>query len=154
GKAVWARQFRERYPLDPDTPGGAPEVLRTGRSQLWPVIDEARYTAAARDPEHLRLLQQLSPVSVMLVPLEARGSTFGAISFVSAESGRHYDQDDLALAEEVANRAALAIDNAVLYDAQVAVATTLQQSLLPRRLPIVEGLEIAAMYESGGGQSE
>ena len=71
--------------------------------------------AAAVDDEHLDLLHKLALVSAMVVPLTARGRTFGALTFISAESGRRYGDDDLAQAEEVARRAALALDNAMLH---------------------------------------
>ena len=114
-KVAWARELQERYPPDPDAPRGVYQVLRTGRSEFYPEIPDALLVAAARDAEHLRLLRDLGFTSAMVVPLLARGRTLGAITLVSAESGRRYRRDDLALAEELARRAAYAVDNARLY---------------------------------------
>ncbi len=86
----------------------------------------------------------------MIVPLRARGRTFGALTLVAAESGRHYDDADLALAEDLAPAAALAIDNALLYRREHEAAVTLQRALLPESLPDVAGIEFAARYEPAG----
>jgi signal transduction histidine kinase/PAS domain-containing protein len=108
-----ARDFRERYPPDPDASQGVPEVLRTGKALLFPEITDAMLVAGARDAEHLRMMRDLSLHSAMVVPLSARGRTFGAITFIAER--RAFDQDDLVLAQELARRAALAVDNARLY---------------------------------------
>jgi PAS domain S-box-containing protein len=115
-KVAWAYALELRYPPDPSTPQGVPQVLRTGRSELYPEIPDEMLAAAARDPEHLRLMREIGFTSAMIVPLVARGRTLGAITLVSAESGRRYEEADLELAEELARRAALAVDNAQLYD--------------------------------------
>ena len=86
----------------------------------------------------------------MTAPLTARGRTFGAISLVLAESGRSYTARDVELAEDLAHRAALAIDNARLFRERSAIADTLQASLLPPLLPPVPGFEAAAEYVPGG----
>jgi PAS domain S-box-containing protein len=111
----WARELRERYPIDPDTPTGAPNVARTGQSELYSEITDEMLVASAKNEEELALNRQIGITSVMLVPLVARGKTIGVVTFVSTESGRKYDRRDLALAEEVGRRAGVAIDNARLY---------------------------------------
>ena len=116
-KVAWAHELQERYPHDEDAPRGLFEVLRSGRSDVYPEIPDHMLVAAARDPEHLRIMRELGFTSAMIVPLVARGRTLGAITLVSAESGRRYGRADLELAEELASRAALAVDNARLYDA-------------------------------------
>jgi serine phosphatase RsbU (regulator of sigma subunit) len=73
----------------------------------------------------------------------------GAITFVAADSGRDFDDEDLAFAEDLALRAGTAVQNARLYAEQVRVAQTLQASLLPERLPILPGWETSASYEAG-----
>ncbi len=114
-KVELARELRHRYPPDPDAPIGSRHVLRTGQSELVPEIRDAALVAAARDEEHLRVLRDVGFTSYMAVPLATRQRTLGVITLVSAESGRRYRLADLALAEELARRAALAIDNAQLY---------------------------------------
>ena len=116
-KVAWAYELQRRYPPDPDAPRGVPGVLRSGRSEFYPEIPDEMLVAAARDPEHLRLMRRMSFTSAMIVPLVARGRALGAITLVSAESGRRYERVDLEVAEELARRAALAVDNARLYDA-------------------------------------
>src|SRR5207248_11443603 len=88
--------------------------------------------------------------SLMIVPLAARGRTLGALTLVAAESGRHYGPADLAVAEDLARRAAQAVDNARLFTQQRHIARTLQESLLPPKLPEIPGVEVAARYEAAG----
>jgi len=124
-KVALAQELRRRYPPDPDAPIGVPNVLRTGRPELHADIPEASLERIARDAEHLRLLKELGLRSAIIVPIQARARTLGTITLVSAESGRRYDDWDLAMAEELARRAAVAIENARLYRAaQLAEART------------------------------
>jgi signal transduction histidine kinase len=121
-KVELARELARRYPSDPQAPRGVPQVLRSGKPEIVPEITEEMLLRGARDPEHLHLLRRMNLKSYMLVPLCARGRTLGALTFATAESGHHYGPDDLALAEELARRAALAVDNARLYqEAQAAL---------------------------------
>ncbi len=101
-----------RVPLDPDGP--LVRVLRTGRPE---VVSRADREWVAADQEHARVLRRLRPRSVMLVPLVARGRTLGLVTFVAACGRRRYTGADLAVAHAVVRRAALAVDNAHLYEA-------------------------------------
>ena len=122
-KAQWARELNAANPPDPDAPTGVPNVLRTGRSEFYPAITDEMLVAAAKNEEELALIRRIGFSSAMTVPLRIRERAIGAITFVAAESGRHYTGADLAFAEEVASRAALAVENARLYrDAQRAIA--------------------------------
>lgn len=114
-KVEWAHDLQRRYPPDANAEVGVPNVMRTGKSELYPDIPDEMLTAAALDAEHLQIMREVGFTSAMIVPLVAHGRTLGALTFISAESGRHYGADDLALAENLAGRAALAIDNAHLY---------------------------------------
>ncbi|MBD2006314.1 MULTISPECIES: PAS domain S-box protein [Cyanophyceae] len=114
-KLEWAYQIRDKYPINPDDPRGAAFTLRTGESDLVPEIPDELLVQAARDPEHLEILRQVGFTSVMTVPLRTQARILGVISFIGAESGRRYTSADLQLAEELARRASLAIDNAHLY---------------------------------------
>ena len=111
----WALTLREQYPIDPDAPTGAPRVARTGQSELYAEITDEMLVASARNEEELALARQIGYSSVMIVPLVARGKTVGVVSFVATESGKRYDERDIALAEEVGRRAGVALDNARLY---------------------------------------
>lgn len=145
-RARLARRLRRRYPPDPRATVGAVKVIRTGRSELRPEITDEMLVGAARNEEHLRLMRELSLRSSMVVPLAARGRVLGAITMVSAESGRRYDEEQLRYAEDLASRAAIAVDNARLYEDRASVARTLQRSLLPPDLPALPDVELAATY--------
>ncbi len=90
-------------------------TLRTGKPDIIPDIPDELLVQAARDSEHLEILRQVGFKSAMTVPLKIQERILGVITFVSAESGRQYNSTDLQLAEELAHRASLAIDNAQLY---------------------------------------
>lgn len=108
------RRLHERYPPDPDATGGVPYVIRTGAPELLPELPDTLLVEVARDEEHLGLMRELASRSSMIAPLVARGRTLGAITLVYAESDRRYAPADLGLAEELARRAAVAIDSARL----------------------------------------
>jgi two-component system CheB/CheR fusion protein len=115
-KVPLARELRRHAPrLDDTTP--VMEVLRTGEPIVAPEIPRSMLEASYRGPEHARLLTQLAPSSLLIVPLIAKGRTLGAWGFFYTESGRRYRQEDLAVAEELARRAAEAADNVRLYRA-------------------------------------
>jgi PAS domain S-box-containing protein len=116
GKAALLRTMLARYPRGPGSehyPVAA--VLRGGEPLLLGNVDGAVLDRAAHDGEHRALIEALGPVSSMIVPLVAHGRVLGAITLTAAESGRRFDGDDLALAEELGRRAALAVENARLY---------------------------------------
>jgi PAS domain S-box-containing protein len=104
----------ERYPPDPASPHGAPRVIRTGETELVPEIPPGLLEAAARDEEHLRLIQQLALRSFVVVPLRTTDRVLGAITLVYAESGRVYEEAERGFVEDLARRAAAAIENAQL----------------------------------------
>jgi PAS domain S-box-containing protein len=114
-KVEWAYELQKRYPADMDAPRGIPHVLRTGQSEIYPEIADEMLVAGAIDAEHLKIMREVGFTSALIVPLAAHGRVLGAITFISAESRRKYGQDDLALAESLAHRAAIAIENARLY---------------------------------------
>ena len=114
-KVDFALRLAERYPADPRSAHGLAAVLRSGRADMMSDIPEALLRAAATNDEHLALIQELGLRSYIVVPLTAREKLLGAITLVHAESGRRYQAADLALAEELARRAAIAIDNARLF---------------------------------------
>ncbi|HEY9838159.1 MAG TPA: ATP-binding protein [Vampirovibrionales bacterium] len=137
-KVAWAKELNQKYPVDPEAPRGSPQVLRTGVSELYPYIPEDLLLEAALDEEHLQILREVGFSSVMIVPMIARGRSLGTISFVAAESGRRYDRSDLNMAEELARRAALAVDNARLYEqAQQARQMAEQAAMRTARLQAV-----------------
>ncbi len=114
-KVQWARELRKKYPIKMDAPYGIPQVLRTGVSELVPFISDDMLVAAALDDEQLALLRNIGFTSGMTIPLVIDGKARGTLTFALAESIRHYTHADLVMAEELASRASLAIQNAQLY---------------------------------------
>ena len=147
-KVEFVAQLQERYPPDPEAPGGPLRVSRTGEPAYYPDIPDELLTAAALDDEHLALIRSIGMRSAMVVPLAVRGRKLGALTLVQAESERRFDDTDLAFAQQLAATAATALDNARLYEEQWCTAHTLQAALLPTDLPAVPGLRLAARYRS------
>ncbi len=111
------RELRRRYPPDENDAHPVSEVLRTGTPYLVEDAREQALVRAAVNEEHLALYRELDATSYIVVPLEARGRLLGTISLGTGESRRRFTPGDLALAHELARRAALAIDNALLFAA-------------------------------------
>ncbi|MCW5850400.1 MAG: DUF4118 domain-containing protein [Anaerolineae bacterium] len=118
-----ALDLRRRYPLlRLNTTHTITKVLHSGHSWFDPHISDTRLAAEARDTQHLDFLRQLGFKSEMVVPLVARDRPIGTLTFVMGRSGRRHTPRHLKLAEELARRAALAVDNAWLYQqAQAAI---------------------------------
>ncbi|HEY2272095.1 MAG TPA: SpoIIE family protein phosphatase [Jatrophihabitantaceae bacterium] len=146
----WAWELQDRYPTDPDAPAGAPHVIRTGVSELYPEISDDMLAAGARDEEHLRIARELDLRSALVVPLAARGRTLGSITMIRTSDRSPYDDSDLAFAEDLGRRAGVAIDNAQLYAQTQDVALQLQRAVLPEALDNISGWEIATYYAPGG----
>ena len=138
--------------LDPDQ--GLGRVWRTGESLLYTQIPDELLVAAAVDSEHLALLREVGMRAVLIVPLSIGSRTIGALTMVSSDSGRSFDDGDVEFAEQIAARAALAVESARLYSERSEVARTLQNSLLPEAIPQIPGWEIAALYRPAGHESE
>ncbi|MDP9152093.1 MAG: ATP-binding protein [Myxococcota bacterium] len=117
-KVALAEELGKRYPTLADAPSGVANVIRTGVSELHPEISDDLLVKGAVDAEHLRILRELRLRSAMIVPLRARGRILGAMTFVFTETARRYSEDDLQFAEELARRAALALDNAQLFESE------------------------------------
>lgn len=114
-KVGLAREMDLQYPLSFDAPNCPPKVMRTHRRELVSQVTDSMLIGLARDEAHLQFLRQLKLRSFICVPLRAAGATIGAITFATAESGRRYGPLDVVVAEDLALRASVAIDNAHLY---------------------------------------
>ena len=116
-KEHFASALQKRYPADPNAQHGAAMVVRTGKPEMMSDIPDTLVDAGARDADHARILRGLGLRSYICVPLIARGQNIGVLTLVTdKESNRHYDAAALAFAEQIALRAAAAVDNAQLLD--------------------------------------
>jgi PAS domain S-box-containing protein len=127
-----ALEVERRYPPDPNASSGVPNVLRTGKSELYPDIPDSMLAEEARDPEHLKVLRDLGLTSAMIVPLVGHDRIVGVMTFVAAKPGRHYTANDLEMAEELARRCAAAIENSLLYKDAQALNVELEQRVAHR----------------------
>ena len=136
-KLELAHKLQRHYLDDPSAPYNVPNVIQTGKPELAPPFTN-KQSASARDAAVLNISPDPGLKSLMVVPLITPGRTFGAITFVSAESGRYYGQADLALAQDLARRAALAVDNARLYHTAQSLNQELDQRVAQRTLELSE----------------
>ena len=148
-----AEELDRQMPTRPDAPRGVANVLRTGKSELYP--DVPQLVPETEDErarvEHVRALGMRS---ALVVPMVARGKTLGTMTLATDKSGRRFDKSDLDLAEELARRCGMAVDNARLFAERAYIARTLQQSLLPAELPDIPGIEAAARFRPTGQGNE
>ncbi len=141
------KQFQARE-LDPGSTLG--RVVRSGQPERFFEVSGEQLASAAGDPEDLAILRALEIRSVIVVPLRVRSGTVGAMTFCTAESQRRLTDDDLDLAEQLAGRAAIAVETARLHTTLTGVAETLAQSLVPTVPPEVPGWKLAALYRPAG----
>jgi PAS domain S-box-containing protein len=145
-KLQLAEELRGYAPMRPDPERGLGLVLRTGEPLLYREITEEMISRAAVDERHLELLRLVGFRSAAVVPVKLGRQVLGAMTLVSAESGRQLDHSDVELATQVASRAAVAIENSRIYSERSRIAHTLQQSLLPEELPEIPGYQLASAY--------
>lgn len=159
---VVAHRDPERESLVQQLPAFEPEqlspeatsarVFRSGQPELFFELSDEHPIGNAYEEEHLRAMRQLGTRSAVVVPMRVPNRTIGVMAFATSESLRRLTHDDVALAEQLGRRAAVAVENARMHTQLSHVAHTLQQSLLPRELPEVEGWEIAALYLPAGAE--
>jgi serine phosphatase RsbU (regulator of sigma subunit)/PAS domain-containing protein len=147
-------ELSRRFPPDPASSTGTVQVARTGETVFVRELTDEMLTAGLRDPEQLALVRRLDLRSVIIAALRARGRVFGTLTLASTGEHRLFDETDVQLAEDLARRAGLAIDNARLYTERTHIAHTLQAKLLPERLPEIPGAVLAARYRAAGELNE
>ncbi|MFG2396836.1 ATP-binding SpoIIE family protein phosphatase [Streptomyces lydicus] len=166
-EALTQRRVAQRSVLD-----GCPEsLLRIGQAHSYPASSEPartlatgrsvlRHIAGAEVPtwmapsgSHGRFLRTLGLHSILLVPLHARGDTLGLVQFVRHRTPVPFDDDDLLLAQEIASRAAVYIDNARRYTHERSIALALQRNLLPRHAVKQSAVETASRYLPAGSRA-
>jgi PAS domain S-box-containing protein len=150
-RVSWARRLQEQYPADPTSDRGVGRAARTGLPEIVPDVSEEMLATAARDAEHLAMLRRVGFTSVMFVPMIARERSVGVITFVTAESRYRYGDRDLDLTQELARRAALAVDNARLYDAERAARLQAEDAQVRFR-GLFEGVPDAILVVDAEGQ--
>jgi PAS domain S-box-containing protein len=150
----YARELQERFPYDPDAPGGVPAVIRSGATEFYPDISDDVTAALELDDEVRDLVAGLRLRSAIAVAMKKRGRVLGALQFVASNDSRHYTTDDVALAETLAGRVASSIENLRLHEREHDIAHTLQRSLLPDELPELPGVDTAVRYWPHGTASE
>lgn len=114
-KVDLAQELYRRFPPRPDADHGVMKVLRTGEAEFASEIPSGLLEKVAQNAEHLAMLHRLSLTSYICVPLRVKDSVLGCVTFVGAESGRRYSESDLSMAADLAQRAAVAIQNALLF---------------------------------------
>jgi PAS domain S-box-containing protein len=108
------------------------EVIRTGKSKYFPSISIDYFDGKNTNLELLSVLKNLGLSSLIIVPLKSRNKILGSITLVMKESNRNYDEDDLLFAEEIASRAAIAIDNVKLYNESQSINVELEKRVKQR----------------------
>jgi PAS domain S-box-containing protein len=143
--------IRRRTPLDPRCNHPVAQVLRAGRPMVWRDLTAPSVLEdVVQSEEHRRLIEETHYQSAAVAPLVARGTTLGAISFLHASTDLRFDDEDLRLVGELADRAAMALDNARLYEERDRIAQNLQRGLRPPEPPYVPGLDIAVVFDAFG----
>jgi serine phosphatase RsbU (regulator of sigma subunit) len=160
-KQAWGMRMAERFPTRMDASVGSANVLRTGRSELHIEITEALVRELAADGAHLAALHGFGMRSGLIVPLQGRGGTLGTITLLYAESGRRYEPSDVLLVEDVALRAARALETAGAVREQsirlatvTSIAEAAQHAILappPRQLGPVA---LSARYLSAAAEAQ
>ncbi|SEU34089.1 response regulator [Stigmatella erecta] len=115
GKAERVLELHQRYPPREDDVAGVARVLLSGQPELLSEVPEPVLRRMASDEAHLALLREVGLQSRICVPIRARERNFGALTFGISGGRQRYDRRDVALAEELGRRAAVAMDNALLY---------------------------------------
>ncbi|MGZ4632789.1 MAG: SpoIIE family protein phosphatase [Actinomycetes bacterium] len=141
-------QLQREQPLDRAASGGLGEVLRTGHSIRYEVVPDEVRARVTRGFEGSDAADSIAPRSGLGIPLIVRGAVLGAMALARTH-GAPYTEDDRALAEEIAARAAVAVDNAEQFRRERDAALTLQRSLLPQQLPHLPGVAFAWRYLPG-----
>ncbi|HEX2060754.1 MAG TPA: GAF domain-containing protein [Thermoanaerobaculia bacterium] len=151
-KVELAHELRRRYPPRPELDAVA-RVIRTGRSEWMAEIPDELLERSATSEEHLRIIRELGLLSYIAVPLRTRDRVLGVLSFVLSDSRRRYTEADVAFAEELGRRAAVAIENARLFGAAQAANRTKDEFLATLshelRTPMTAVLGWARMLKMG-----
>lgn len=150
----FAREVYRLYPADPTVRNAATEALQRGEPVFVPDFDERVLAATARDERHLALLRSFGFRSVMVVPMTARDRLVGLVTLATAESERRFSKDDVELVSALASRAALAIENARLFEKTRATAHAREEAVATVAHDLRSPLSVAILNASLLRQAE
>jgi hypothetical protein len=157
----WARSLMGAFPTRMDAPHGAANVVRSGRSEIYPLISTDLIEADAASAEHLALVRRLGLTSAIVVPLTGRDGVVGTVTLIHAESGRRYSEEDCVFLEAVADRVAVALDTAATFEQQserlagvTLVAEAAQRAILAPPPGRVGPVALSARYLSAAREAQ
>jgi serine phosphatase RsbU (regulator of sigma subunit) len=157
----WARSLKGAFPTRINATAGPPNVVRTGRSEIYPFIPAELIEAAAVNAEHLTILRRSGLTSAIIVPLTGRDGVVGALTLLHAESGRRYSDDDVAFLEAVSDRVAVALDTAASFEQQserlagvTLVAEAAQRAILAQPPARTGPVALSARYLSAALEAQ
>jgi serine phosphatase RsbU (regulator of sigma subunit) len=146
---IFAR-LRANTPIDPHGPHPVAEVIRTGRTIFLDQLSDKEIEGIATRENERELLRKHRFKSCIVLPLGARGHVLGALTLWIIRPAKAFDETARRTAKRLADRAALALDNARLHEQQAHIASVLQHSLLPRSLPEIKGFEASSRFLAAG----
>jgi serine phosphatase RsbU (regulator of sigma subunit) len=142
--------LRAKAPIDPHGPHPVAEVIRSGRPMYLDRLSDAEIDGITTRENEREILREHRFKSCMVLPLGARGSVLGALTLWIMRPAKTFDETARRTAKRLADRAALALDNARLHEQQAHIASVLQHSLLPRSLPEIAGFEASSRFLAAG----
>jgi serine phosphatase RsbU (regulator of sigma subunit) len=143
-------KLRQNAPIDPHGPHPVAQVIRTGRTKYLDQLSDEEIDRITTRENEREMLRKYRFKSCVLLPLGARGSVLGALTLWIMRPAKAFDETARRTAKRLADRAALALDNARLHEQQSHIATVLQHSLLPRSLPKIQGFEASSRFLAAG----
>jgi PAS domain S-box-containing protein len=131
-KIAMTMDLQKKYPPDKSSTSGVYQVIKSGQGEFFPEITDAMMKTIAQDDDHYRILNDLGLHSAMILPMIARGHSLGTLTLVWAESKQKYSDREMNLGQELAQRAAFAIDNVRLYQQARTLNDELENKVLKR----------------------
>ncbi len=155
------REFTDRWPPRAEATTGSAQVVRTGRSELYPEVPAGVIERAGLGKAQLALVAELGAISGLVVPLTAQDKTLGTLSLVYSDSGRRYGEADVPFAEDIARRAALALRSAATFREQTGrladvrrVADAAQRAILAPPPARIGPVALAARYVGAAAEAQ
>jgi len=144
--AALADNVLHQRPQGPGDRGTAMKAVGEGTASLYTRVTPAVLDEVARDATQRVLLQGMRLGSLMIVPVATPRGIVGSIAFGFGGGGRRYAEEDLSLAQDLARRLGVVLDNVFLYEERTRTARILQRSLLPPDIPSIEGIDLVVRF--------